>query len=67
MNPRKPSFTLLLVLLVDLVNLLELLDGFFHLLASRGFPFGLFNPVYKPLFLCVRQPLKQAPSCWMLL
>jgi len=48
---RNPSFRLLLVLLVDLANLLELLDGFFHLLASRGIPFGLFNPVYKPLLL----------------
>jgi len=45
----KPSFALLL--LARLVDLLELLDNFFHLLASRGFPFGLFDPLYKPLFL----------------
>ena len=50
----------LLLLLVRLVDLLELLDNFFHLLASRGFPFGLFNPVNKPLFLGVRQLFKQA-------
>ena len=55
----KPSFALLL-LLVRLVDILELLDNFFHLLASRGFPFGLFNPVNKPLFLGVRQLFKQA-------
>ena len=55
----KPSFALLL-LLVRLVDLLELLDNFFHMLASRGFPFGLFNPVNKPVFLGVRQLFKQA-------
>jgi len=43
--------TLLLGLLVNLLDLLELLDGFFQSLSSRGFSFGLFNPVYKPLFL----------------
>jgi len=48
---RKSFFTLLLVLLVDVANLLELLDDFFHLLASRGISFGLFNTVYKPLLL----------------
>src|SRR6266705_6299584 len=53
--------------LVRLVDPLKLLDGFFHLLASRSFPFGLFNVVYKPLFLGVREPLKQGICCWMLL
>lgn len=50
---RLPSqeSTLLLVLLVDVVNLLELRDDFFHLLVSRGISFGLFDPIDKPLLL----------------
>ncbi len=43
--------------LLALLNLLEYLNGFFHLLTAGDLPFGVFNVVYKPLFLCIVEGL----------